>query len=378
MPQDPLTPRFPSTRFQGSKRKLLGALAGTLGRYPRGTAIDLYSGSGSVSLLLRSLGFRVVANDYLRFANNTAAVFLGATPQALRAVDWSAKLRYLLVEAPIPATPLVHERFRGVFFTCEENLAIDRFCQNVIYEAEFTRAVLTYAVGQGLLMKRPYNLFHRANLQMRLKEVRRTFGNAATWARPIATHALKAIAELASAPLRPHGAGRHQVTHVNTGDLDSFPHTEPELLYLDPPYIAGNGRAVDYADFYHFLEGLLDYRLFAAGDAGRPHRPIVAAPTRWRSGQPALAELAEICEKWPRASIFLSYRDDGMPSVSELRECFARSGRPARVRCIAAYKYALSHSSSSREILLSAGPLRVRHAGGDLRRRSLNRVPVLA
>ncbi|HUA88585.1 MAG TPA: hypothetical protein VL994_04080, partial [Steroidobacteraceae bacterium] len=310
--------------------------------------------------------------------NNTAAVFLGATPQALRAVDWSAKLRYLLVEAPIPATPLVHERFRGVFFTCEENLAIDRFCQNVPGEAEFTRAVLTYAVGQGLLMKRPYNLFHRANLQMRLRDVRRTFGNAATWATPIATHALKAIAELARAPLPPHGAVRHQVTHVNTGDLASFPEAEPELVYLDPPYIAGNGKAVDYADFYHFLEGLLDYRLFTAGDAGRAHRPIFAAPTRWRSARPALAELAEICQMWPRASILLSYRDDGVPSIRELRECFARSGRSARVACMARYRYALAHSSASREILLSAAPLHRPSALRAPRRGSVSRLAVPA
>jgi adenine-specific DNA-methyltransferase len=369
--RDRVAGRFPSTRFQGSKRKLLGALAATLGRHSRGTAIDLYSGSGSVSLLLRTLGFRVVANDYLRFANNTAAVFLGATPQRLGAVDWGAKLRYLLLDAPIPAPPLVHERFRGVFFTCEENLAIDRFCQNVIHEAEFTRAVLTYAVGQGLLMKRPYNLFHRANLYMRLNDVRRTFGNAVTWGRPIAAHALKAIAELGGAALQPGSACGHAVTYVNTSQLASFPEVEPTLVYLDPPYVARDGTAVDYADFYHFLEGLLDYRLFASGDSGRPHRPIVAAPTRWRSCQPALAELAEICAKWPRASIFLSYREDGLPSVSELRECFARSGRLARVRCIVPYRYALSHSRSSREILLSAAPPRGRHAG-------VKRVSVLA
>ena len=32
-------------------------------------------------------------------------------------------------------------------------------------------------VGRALLMKRPYNLFHRANLSMHLQDVKRSFGN---------------------------------------------------------------------------------------------------------------------------------------------------------------------------------------------------------
>jgi adenine-specific DNA-methyltransferase len=352
---DPAVGRFPKTRYQGSKRKLLGALADTLTPYAGGTAIDLYSGSGSVTLLLRHLGFRVISNDYLRFANNTARVFLEATPDRLRAVDWSSRLQFLLSDAPLREKPLVHEGFRGVFFTDDENLTIDRFCQNVGNEGAFARAVLTYAVGQALLMKRPYNLFHRANLYMRLSEVKRSFGNAATWAKPIAEHARKAIDELVRVPFHSVGAG-HEVTNVNVARLDSFPRRRADLVYIDPPYIAASGKAIDYADFYHFLEGLIDYPLFSGGDAERAHRPIFRAATRWMSRELAERELREVANAWPEAAIVMSYRDDGIPSGAELCACLAAQNRRVTLQHLGRYRYALSHSATSREILITAEP----------------------
>jgi adenine-specific DNA-methyltransferase len=347
--------RFPKTRYQGSKRKLLGALADVLLPYDKGTAIDLYSGSGSVTLLLRHLGFQVISNDYLKFANNTARVFLEATPERLRAVNWPARLEFLLRDAPISERPLVREGFRGVFFTDEENLAIDRFCQNVRDEAPFPRAVLTYAVGQALLMKRPYNLFHRANLYMRLSSVKRSFGNATTWAKPIEEHARKAIDELLAAPFLSSSKG-HEIINVNVAHLESLPRRKADLVYVDPPYIAATGKAIDYADFYHFLEGLIDYSLFAGGESARAHRPIFRARTRWVSRDLAVQELRDVANAWPEAAIVMSYRDDGIPSAAELRRCLSIQDRRVNLRHLGTYKYALSRSVTSREILLTAEP----------------------
>lgn len=347
--------RFPKTRYQGSKRKLLGALAAALLPYRKGTAIDLYSGSGSVTLLLRQLGFRVISNDYLKFANNTARVFLEATPERLRAVDWAAKLEFLLQDAPLSGEPLVREGFRGIFFTDEENLAIDRFCQNVQHEPPFPRAVLTYAVGQALLMKRPYNLFHRANLYMRLSRVKRSFGNATTWAKPIEEHAQKAIGELIAAPFAASSQA-HEISNVNVAHLESLARRKADLIYVDPPYIPAGGKAIDYADFYHFLEGLVDYSLFAGGESALAHRPIFRAATRWVSRDLAAKELEDVASAWPEATIVMSYRDDGIPSAAELCKCLSVQNRRVSLRHLGKYKYALSHSVTSREILLTAEP----------------------
>ena len=72
-------PRFPSTRYQGSKRKILPELAAAFEQLQFRTALDLYSGTGIVALLLRYLGVRVDTNDYQRFNQLTADLFLHLT-----------------------------------------------------------------------------------------------------------------------------------------------------------------------------------------------------------------------------------------------------------------------------------------------------------
>ena len=348
--------RFPKTRYQGSKRKLLGKLAEAFSIFEGGCALDLYSGSGSISLLLRYLGFKVVANDYLAFPATCARVFLNFDSEKLTRVNWREKFKWLLSEAPVQGSLRVAKTYKGIYFTDAENEQIDRFCQHVSDCDPFEADLMRYAVGQALLMKRPYNLFHRANLEMRLRDVKRSFGNKATWNTPILEHACRAVEELVRMDFRNNRNG-HIVTTVNTNRLSLLPRINPNLVYLDPPYIAKNGKAIDYSDFYHFLEGLIDYDLFKEFDAEKRHRPISNLSSRWDSEEGAIQELTEISAMWPSARIYFSYRDDGAPSSDTLEEIFRATGRSVITKKLAKYKYALSHAGETHEILIVASPL---------------------
>ena len=74
---------FPSTRYQGSKRKMLPFLESTLAPFAPCTALDLYSGTSSVSLLLRAMGCHVIANDYTLYNHTTAKLLLSLNNQSL-------------------------------------------------------------------------------------------------------------------------------------------------------------------------------------------------------------------------------------------------------------------------------------------------------
>jgi len=37
-----------------------------------------------------------------------------------------------------------------------------------------------------------------------------------------------------------------------------------DLAYIDPPYISAQGVGVDYLEFYHFLEGLVGWKVNSA------------------------------------------------------------------------------------------------------------------
>src|SRR5436190_1005514 len=77
---------------------------------------------------------------------------------------------------------------------------------------------------------RPFNLFHRANLSMRTKEVSRSFGNKTTWERPFETHFRQAahVANLA--------VFEDQRQHRALSQDALTCEATAELVYLDPPY----------------------------------------------------------------------------------------------------------------------------------------------
>ena len=338
---------FPRTRYQGSKRRLIGALSATFERLSPGRAIDLYAGTATVSLLLRMLGWKVVANDFLLYNNTTARVML-APPGNRSVADHEKRLKYLLEEAPLRSEPLVSENFSGIYFTDDENIQIDRFSQNVVDLDEADKALYIYAVGQALLMKRPYNLFHRANLSMRTKEVKRSFGNAVTWNKSILQHAVKIIK---TTPTSLANTDNYDITNVNTLDLTALP-DETDLVYLDPPYMNGAGLGVDYSDFYHFLDGLCDYGLFNSFDATSPHRPIISKPSAWLKSPLALDELRRVLTKWDKSRIVLSYRTDGRPRLDEIFDVFRAAGRSLIATDSYGYKYALSTRDQTEELVL--------------------------
>lgn len=347
-------PHFPSTRYQGSKRKVLPALSQAFAKLDFTSVLDLYSGSGMVSLLLRHLNKTVDSNDCLLFNQVTARLFLRLQGSFLSSLHYELGLPELLENTNPKHKHLVQDSYRDIFFTDQENAEIDRFSQNVGSCNELERDLYVYAVGQALMKKRPYNLFHRANLSMRKRDVKRSFGNAVTWETSILEHSLKAITELKKFPFLPD-ARSGKVFGVNTIDLTPLP-ASYDLVYLDPPYLNSKGVGVDYSDFYGFLDGLCDYQLFGRGDEGYPHRPMPKQKSNWLKVPTALDELDSICKKWASSILFLSYRSDGLPTPQQTREVLSQRGRKVEIHSCGEYKYALSTTNTNEELFLISLP----------------------
>lgn len=348
-------PHFPTTRYQGSKRKILSELATALSSIDYTRALDMFSGSGVVSLLFRVLGKNVSSNDFLLYNQNTAKVFLNFDLEKLNALNVKKDLDDLLYHLPTPGDCLVANNYGGIYFIDSENHEIDRFCQNIHSYDDFQKSVYVYAVGQALLKKRPYNLFHRANLDMRTKEVKRSFGNKKTWETPIIEHAIKCINELKKCEVKKQTLLDISISGFNSASLDKFD-DDFDLVYLDPPYINGKGSPVDYSNFYHFLDGLCEYTLFDSGDEKYPHKPIVRKPSSWLKTDSALKELTAICERWPNATIILSYRSDGLPTPEEAARAMSTIGRKTEIHSAGEYKYALSKTNTNEELIIISKP----------------------
>jgi len=63
---------FPSTRYMGSKEKLLPYINSVVKEIDFNSVLDLFSGSGVVSYFFKTLGKQVFSNDYMKFSSEFA------------------------------------------------------------------------------------------------------------------------------------------------------------------------------------------------------------------------------------------------------------------------------------------------------------------
>ena len=197
------------------------------------------------------------------------------------------------------------------------------------------------------MVKRPFNLFHRKNLYLRFAEVKRSFGNKTTWDKPFPDHFYSFLFEVNGLVFdngRVNKAINLEVFQIK-GDFD--------LVYIDPPYTNQAGVTVDYLHFYHFLEGLARYDDWAQYiDYRFKHRPFKRVDNPWNDPKRIRTAFKRLFEQFRKSILVVSYRSDGIPSVTEIVEYLEALGKSVRVQTLN-YKYVLSNNHSA-EVLVIA------------------------
>ena len=269
-----LTAQFPRTRYQGSKAKLTGWIWEELKALDFTSCLDAFGGTGSVAYRCKQAGKRVTYNDILRFNYYFGRALVENRDVRLT----SQEITWLLQRhAELEYPTLIQENFLDIYFTAEENAWLDQTITNIRQlENPYKFALAFFALAQAAIVKRPYNLFHRKNLYLRLAEVERSFGNKTAWDRPFPSWFQEIIAEANRAVFDNGQANR--ALHQDALDIPY----EYDLVYIDTPYISARGTGVDYRDFYHFLEGLTDYDHWQAQiDYQSKHRRLQRRPCVW-------------------------------------------------------------------------------------------------
>jgi adenine-specific DNA-methyltransferase len=344
---DILPGRFPSTRYQGSKRKLLPWIAPLLRDLEFDSALDAMSGTAAVAYLFKQMGKQVMANDRLQ-ANIEIALALIENPgEKLGDHD----LEQVMQRRPgIVYDRFIEETFSGIYFTNEENGWLDVVAQNISrLRNPYRRALLRFALFQACLAKRPYNLFHRRNLELRLREVKRGFGNKATWDRPFPDH-FRHFAQEANAAVFDNGRKNRALCGDALLAAGRF-----DLVYLDPPYLRADGAGADYPGFYHFLEGLCDYPRWPERlDRASLHLRLRPEPDPWLSAEGARENFRRLIERFRESILVVSYRSDGIPSEGELVSMLESIGKRVQVFRASPRPYALSRNRASQDVLFIA------------------------
>ncbi|MHB8629470.1 MAG: hypothetical protein ACYDBJ_23580 [Aggregatilineales bacterium] len=207
------------------------------------------------------------------------------------------------------------------------------------------QALARFALFQACIIKRPYNLFHRANLYMRQAKVERSFGNKTSWDTPFDVHFRTFAAEANEAVFDNHQ--RNQALKLDALETP----IGADLVYLDPPYFNAKGVGVDYREFYHFLEGLVSYDTWPEQiDYRSRHRRLKPLYSRWQRANTITDAFEAVIAHHRNSILVISYRDDGIPSRLTLIELL-RQYKSNVIEASQSKKYALS-TRDSHELLL--------------------------
>ncbi|HEY1174391.1 MAG TPA: DNA adenine methylase [Verrucomicrobiae bacterium] len=338
---------MPTTRYQGSKRKILPWLDETFQRLEFETVLDVFGGTGSVSYLLKSMGKRVTYNDYLLWNHAIGTALIENDGIKLD----EREIQYLIQPVHPDTQGFVTQHFKNIYFTHRENQWIDTITTRIETlfpdpkKDRYKRALARYCLYQTCLVKRPFNLFHRANLSLRQADVERSFGNKTTWDTSFAKHYVNFAEEINESIIK----GKHPCKAIHH-EATAIPARKYDLIYLDPPYLR-TGKALETADYhrcYHFLEGLAQYanwdKMIDRASSLKLIQPKSQNP--WISTEASTEALETLLDKFQNSTVVISYRKFGCPSIDTLRRILQRRGKKVTVQS-KHYKYALNQQNGS-------------------------------
>ncbi len=293
---------FLELRYMGSKHRLLPWIHGVLRTLPFETAADPFVGSGCVAYLLKTMGKRVVASDFLNFPAVLATATIANSKYRLD----GPMLKTLLATRP-KGRHFIEQTFTGIFYQPEDLRFLDRISGNIeTLEHPHQRALARAALIRSCLKKQPRGVFTVSGNLSRYDDGRRDLRLS------IEEHFLEQIEAFNRVVF--DNARRHTVKRA---DVFKLKPRGIDLVYLDPPYVP---RSDDncYMKRYHFLEGLSCYwqgvRIMEETRVKKIEKPYT--PFSYR--KTAIEAFHRLFQTFRESIIVLSYSSNGYPDREEL------------------------------------------------------------
>lgn len=229
--------QYPPTRYMGAKNKVLPHIHEVAQQFSFDSVLDLFSGSGVVSYMFKTMGKKVIANDYMTMNATIADAMIANNHIQLTEQDTDDLF------APNPnVNTFVQDTFAGLYFADADNAVIDLVRSNIVKLRNGTkRAIAMSALLRACIKKRARGIFTftglryddgRVDLRLSMEE-----------------HIRNAVKLINNAVF--DNGEKNVARH---GDAMSTRY-KADLVYLDPPYYSPLSDN-EYVRRYHFLEGL--------------------------------------------------------------------------------------------------------------------------
>ena len=298
--------KYPSTRFMGSKSKLLSQIWAVSSQFEFDSVVDLFSGSGIVGYMFKAQGKAVVSNDYMFMSE----VFAKAMIENNHVTLPKDEAGDLLLDKN-GSDHFVATIFKDLYYTDEENDLIDVLRMNIAaIKDPYKQAIAMAALIRACTKKRPRGIFTytgqryndgRKDLQKSLKQ-----------------QFLEAVDSINKAVF---DNGREN--HAKLGDAMDLRIEKPDLVYIDPPYYSPLSDN-EYVRRYHFVEGLARDWQGVEIQQHTQTKKFKSYPTPFSTRKGAADAFDLLFKKFKDSILIVSYSSNSQPTQDEMVALLAR------------------------------------------------------
>ncbi|WP_345992685.1 DNA adenine methylase [Sulfurimonas sp. HSL-1716] len=333
--------KLPVTRYYGSKRKIILDIWNLIEqeKIQFDSVLDLFGGTGTFAYKAKLEGKQVIYNDIFKFNYLFGKALLQNNTTKLTQKD----VNFLITKQHgIDYKYYVKEHYKDIYFLDHENELIDIIVQNISHlKSPYKRAMAFYALSQTAIIKRPFNSFHRKNLSLRTRDVKRKFGNKTTWEKDL-VNTFKVFCKDINQYIISNGLKNKALNYQALKCQETA-----DLIYIDPPYISERGYHLRYHERYHFLEALAHYDSFL--DFINPNKKnkevLINNSDEFENKHTIHTQIDKLIKKYHDKVIVFSYRNLGIPSATELRKIFEKNNKSCKEYHLHNHFYALNRSN---------------------------------
>jgi len=291
--------KFPSTRFMGSKEKLIEHIWGVASQFNFDSVLDLFSGSGVVSYMFKAQNKQVLSNDYMAFSADITKAMVENNN-----VTISNKDLKIILNENTPTDNFVSETFKELYFYDDDNAFIDMVRANLKYlEDETKKSLILSALVRACLKKRPRGIFTytghryddgRKDLRLSLKE-----------------QFLVAV-EAVNKAVFDNGKNNFSF-HGDAMTLDQ----QADLVYMDPPYYSPLSDN-EYVRRYHFVEGLVRNWEGVEMQWHTKTKKFKSYPTPFKTEKGAYEAFDNLFKRHQNSILLVSYSSNSLPNKEDM------------------------------------------------------------
>jgi DNA adenine methylase len=294
------TSKYPTTRYMGSKQKMLQHISESVKNLEFDSVIDLFSGSGIVGYMFKAQGKKIVSNDHMHMSHTFAKALIENNAVTLDL----EKVKRILSKNP-KSDKFVQKTFKGLYFTNAENILIDNIRANIKeLPDEYEAAIAMTALIRACTKKRPRGIF--TYIGDRYDDGRKDLQTS------LSQHFLDAVTSINKAIF-----DNCRNNDARNSDAMKLKPLKNSLVYIDPPYFTPKSDA-EYVRRYHFVEGLArDWQ----GVEIQEHtltKKFKGYPTPFSTQVGAANAFDLLFKRFADNILLVSYSSNSLPSLDEM------------------------------------------------------------